>query len=180
MNVRKLLVFSGGMLFGFVLSSLLFLSSTVQQNLACAQTGLLSPPFQRWSPSGDRSYSPVEEIQDQNGWKSIHVFYGNQSHAIDESTIPEEYFHSNRWFSQFRQDEVVARLLKGKRNGFYIDLAANDAIRISNTYALEKYFGWKGLCLEPNPVYWSGLAYRNCEVVAAVVGATTIDRKRHV
>jgi hypothetical protein len=92
---------------------------------------------------------------------------------IDVSTIRNEYFHTTKWFSQLRQDELVYQLLRNKRNGYFVDLAANDAIRISNTFALEHYHGWDGIAIEPNPIYWPGLAYRNCTVVAAVVGQQT-------
>lgn len=109
------------------------------------------------------------------GWKSIHVFYGDESHLPDASDITAPYFKANKWFSQFRQDEVVSRLFHGKRGGYFIDLAANDAVRISNTYALETSYDWNGLCIEPNPVYWTGLSYRKCHVVAAIVGNKTME-----
>ena len=118
----------------------------------------------------------VTDIVD-DGWNMIHVFVGTKEskveHMIDASAIPNEYFHTTRWFSQLRQDELVYQLLRNKRNGYFIDLAANDAIRISNTFALEHYHGWDGIAIEPNPIYWSGLAYRNCTVVAAVIGQQT-------
>ena len=104
------------------------------------------------------------------GWSLIHVFIGNSSHIQHSSWIENRYFSAVRWFSQARQDEVVAALLKYKKGGYFIDLAANDPIKISNSYALETYYQWTGLCMEPNPAYWAGLAYRKCHVVAAVVG----------
>lgn len=33
--------------------------------------------------------------------------------------------------------------------GFYIEIGANDGVRLSNTLALELYFNWKGLLIEP-------------------------------
>lgn len=33
--------------------------------------------------------------------------------------------------------------------GFYIEVGANDGHRLSNTLALEIYFGWRGLLIEP-------------------------------
>ncbi|KAL3929126.1 MAG: hypothetical protein SGARI_004844, partial [Bacillariaceae sp.] len=76
---------------------------------------------------------------------------------------------------QYRQDELVSALLGNKRNGYFVDLAANDPVRISNTYALETHFDWDGLCIEPNPVYWAGLSYRKCQVVAAIIGERTME-----
>jgi hypothetical protein len=112
---------------------------------------------------------------DSDGWSLVHVFYGDSKHIVDNSAIPRDYFQHVRWFSQARQDEFVAKLLRYKRNGYFIDLAANDPVKISNTYALETHFGWTGLCLEPNPVYWAGLSYRTCHTVGAVVGSNTMQ-----
>ena len=109
-------------------------------------------------------------VEGKSGWKNIHVFYGDSKHIKDNSAVPNDYYDRVRWFSQARQDEVIAALLRNKTNGYFVDLASNDPVRISNTYALEKFYGWKGLCLEPNPVYWAGLSYRQCDVVGAVVG----------
>ena len=81
-----------------------------------------------------------------------------------------------QWFSQARQDELVIRLLRNKTNGYFVDLAANDAIHLSNTFALEKFYSWNGVCIEPNPRYWDNLSsYRNCTIVAAVVGARRME-----
>lgn len=116
-----------------------------------------------------------ETEREDVGWKNIHVFYGDESHLFDATGVPTPYFKANKWFSQYRQDEIVSRLFRDKRDGFFIDLAANDAVRLSNTYALETTFGWNGLCLEPNPIYWTGLSYRKCHVVAAIVGNRTME-----
>lgn len=107
--------------------------------------------------SNDREYG--------NGWHSVEVFYGKTDHL--ERMLPPD---QGEWFSQARQDELVATLLRGKRNGYFIDLAANDATILSNTYSLEKKLGWNGLCVEPNPIYWANLTYRDCQVVGAVAG----------
>lgn len=106
-----------------------------------------------------------------DGWDSINVFYG--STATFESTLPKDL----EWFSQAGQDEVVMSLLRNKTDGYFIDLAANDATHLSNTYILETKFHWKGLCIEPNPEYWENLVYRtNCKVVAAVVGNERMEQ----
>jgi hypothetical protein len=122
-----------------------------------------------------RRANSIEQPAQDSGWKTIHVFFGNQAHLADTTTLPTPYFQANQWFSQFRQDEIISRLFRNKRKGYFIDLAANDAVRISNTYALETSYGWSGLCLEPNSIYWSGLAYRKCDVVAAVIGGETME-----
>jgi hypothetical protein len=72
---------------------------------------------------------------------------------------------------------MVMSLLKNKTGGYFLDLAANDATHLSNTYVLERRFGWTGLCVEPNPMYWENLGFRDgCQVVAAVVGSTRMEQ----
>jgi hypothetical protein len=107
-----------------------------------------------------------------NGWHSVEVFYGKTDHL--ERMLPKNL----EWFSQARQDEAIITFLKGKRNGYFVDLAANDATVLSNTYSLEKKFGWTGLCIEPNPMYWANLTYRDCQVVAAIVGNQRMEEVR--
>lgn len=38
-----------------------------------------------------------------------------------------------------------------KKDGFYVEIGANDGIVSSNTYLLAKKYNWKGLLVEPNP-----------------------------
>lgn len=100
------------------------------------------------------------------GWHDIHVFYGDGKHL------------DKRGRSQCGQDDVVIGLLNQKRRGYFVDLAANDAVQLSNTYKLEMNHDWSGLCVEPNPQYWRGLSYRKCQVVAAVVGKYRMEEIR--
>jgi len=81
-------------------------------------------------------------------------------------------------YSQVGQDVLILKLVQkhvlsgGESGRYFIDLAANDAIELSNTFHLEQN-GWQGLCLEPNPIYWYGLsAFRNCLVLGSFVGGT--------
>ena len=165
-----------GTLLGFVASSLFFLclfdvSSLIETSSITASSRLLSPPFYKEILSvGKHEQSQRAANAQQDGWTSIEVFAGDKEHIVDASTIPSDYYKTTYWFSQLRQDYIVSSLLNFKRNGYFVDLAANDAIRISNTYALERNLDWTGLCIEPNPIYWSGLSYRQCQVVGAVVG----------
>lgn len=177
-NVQYI-TFAGGSLFGFVASSLIFLFHFHFESTGCSCSGLdvliTASSIKFNNLKGQPRKSSIHSSIENNGWKQINVFYGDQQHIADVTTLPKPYFEVNQWFSQYRQDEIVARLLNGKKNGFFVDLASNDAVRISNTYALETQLDWKGICLEPNPVYWGGLAYRKCEVVAAVVGNQTME-----
>jgi FkbM family methyltransferase len=51
--------------------------------------------------------------------------------------------------SQLFQDALVLFLLRGKRNGFFVEFGATDGINFSNTYLLESRFQWKGILAEP-------------------------------
>jgi Methyltransferase FkbM domain len=118
------------------------------------------------SSGSKKSSSLLREYGD--GWHSIEVFYGKTEYF--EQSYPQQ-----EWYAQVNQDIIVSRLLGEKSNGFFLDLAANHAVHISNTYALERNFNWTGLCMEPNPTYWYDLAHRNCQVVGAVVGEIRND-----
>lgn len=52
-------------------------------------------------------------------------------------------------YSQYQQDAIILDLLLGKRGGVFVDVGASDGISISNTYLLEKEYGWTGICVEP-------------------------------
>jgi hypothetical protein len=154
-------VFIGGVLMGFTISSFLWLisikwylqfssSSPLTSALLANQgaapfTPSALPPLHRWQNGLAQLH--IDGDTKNDGWKQIHVFYGSRSQISSASRIPDKYMAVNQWFSQYRQDEVVSRLLKGKRKGYFVDLASNDAIRISNTYALETFWDWNGLCL---------------------------------
>jgi FkbM family methyltransferase len=59
--------------------------------------------------------------------------------------------------SQVGQD-IFALLEKGfKRDGFFVEFGATDGIGHSNTYLLEKRFGWKGILAEPARVWHEAL-----------------------
>ena len=104
------------------------------------------------------------KITKEDGWHPIHVFYGDRS-ALTRANPDQKYF------AQVNQDKVILDLLGP--SGYFIDLAANDALEWTNTLALENQDpGWDGLCIEPNPVYWHGLSHRRCTVVGALMGET--------
>lgn len=58
--------------------------------------------------------------------------------------------HFRGSYSQFGQDTWVRAVLGEKRGGFFLDIGAFDGKSFSNTFLLEKKFGWKGICVEPS------------------------------
>ena len=56
----------------------------------------------------------------------------------------------NKYYSQCGQDKFLNEVIfKGKKNGIFIDIGANDGVTFSNTFFFEKELNWKGLCFEP-------------------------------
>lgn len=49
------------------------------------------------------------------------------------------------WKSQLGQDEFVAQTMHFKRNGTFADIGAGHPTEISNTFALERHLGWRGI-----------------------------------
>jgi hypothetical protein len=95
-----------------------------------------------------------------SGWVFPAVYIGR---------IPEPALDT-LWTSQVGQDKSVSLLFNYKTSGFFVDLAANDAVALSNTLTLEQQYGWRGVCIEANPRYYPMLYKRKCLVVQAAVG----------
>ena len=56
-----------------------------------------------------------------------------------------------RFYSQLGQDKwVIRRIFPGVHDGYFLDIGAAHAKRVSNSKALEN-IGWDGICIEPFP-----------------------------
>jgi hypothetical protein len=99
-------------------------------------------------------------------WKPVYVYRGGNFEAPKDE-----------WLGQVHQDKLIAWLTKNLTGGYFVDLASNDALDLSNTYMLERNLNWSGLCIEANPQYWHGLGtFRSCTVLGAVVGKTSNEK----
>jgi FkbM family methyltransferase len=52
--------------------------------------------------------------------------------------------------SQLTQDLFVLSCLDFKRDGYFVEFGATNGIDLSNTWLLEKEFGWNGILAEPS------------------------------
>ena len=81
----------------------------------------------------------------------------------DRDRYSAESLRKEGWASQNGQDKFVVALLKGRRDGCFVDIGAYDGQDISNTVYLERQLGWRGICVEPIPAIFEKLrAARNC------------------
>jgi FkbM family methyltransferase len=78
-----------------------------------------------------------------------------------------------RSLSQIGQDFwVFGEAFNGARSRYFVDIGAADGITESNTYLLEKRFGWSGICVEPDPRSYAKLARnRSCVCLNACADA---------
>lgn len=72
--------------------------------------------------------------------------------------------------SQLGQELWVLEKTGFKRGGFFVEFGATDGVLLSNTWLLEKEFGWRGICAEPNPEMFERLRRnRGCTVSDACI-----------
>jgi hypothetical protein len=116
---------------GFVVGFLVARTITVD-NASCLLPELLQAPS---LGTLNKVSSVAKSDKDMDiGWNSLHIYYGEQSPTHFEIIEP---------MSQVKQDEYVAAMLS-KKSGFFVDLAANDATYLSNTFTLERDYQWNG------------------------------------
>lgn len=109
---------------------------------------------------------------------------------IDSEVLPlkfKEFFCSNARFSrsQYGQDIFVLYMNQFHKigevgrnfSGFFVEFGATDGVNLSNSWMLEKYFGWTGILAEPARK-WKKHLFRNRKVLidnSCVYSETGID-----
>lgn len=79
--------------------------------------------------------------------------------------------------SQLGQDvHVLHEIYKGKRNGYFVEIGAYDGIEYSNTYLMEKDYGWKGVLVECNN-RWLPSIFQNRDCVFMPYAAYNEDNR---
>ena len=122
---------------------------------------------------------PLEEILEFQGFQRAlfdtitRIFSEHAKEYLAHENDSKEASPSRAFHAQLLQDSWVVSIFGGRRGGYFVDLAAHEAIALSNTLALERDYGWRGLCIEANHKHLRGLAFRNSTVVSAVVSNET-------
>jgi FkbM family methyltransferase len=76
--------------------------------------------------------------------------------------------------SQLQQDIFALIVSNFKSGGYFVEFGATDGITLSNTYSLEKNFGWNGILAEPARGWKSNLLRnRNAIIETRCVWSTT-------
>lgn len=59
--------------------------------------------------------------------------------------------------SQIGQDVFALYVLNWKKGGFFVEFGATNGVDLSNTYLLEKDYGWNGILAEPAKIWHKDL-----------------------
>jgi len=80
-------------------------------------------------------------------------YHAWSSLGILQSLNPEQAVKLMKWVSksrsQFAQDLYALSMTNFKRGGYFVEFGAANGVDNSNTYLLEKEFGWQGILAEP-------------------------------
>ena len=111
----------------------------------------------------DFFFSLVSTIQYQSGrlmkasfqTTTLHVF-GATEGGVSMISTGKQSFEQNdtagEWHGQVGQDFTIVQLYKEiehwKHPLYFVDLAANHPVLLSNTRALERDYNWKGVCID--------------------------------
>ncbi len=89
-------------------------------------------------------------------------------------TLEQAFAISDKAKSQLGQDVLAVSQLGINKSGFFVEFGATDGVSLSNTFLLEKEFGWKGILCEPAKQWHKELHLnRTCVVDTRCVYSST-------
>jgi FkbM family methyltransferase len=84
--------------------------------------------------------------------------------------------HVTQSRAQLLQDLFVLHHLGGRREGFFVEFGATNGVDLSNTFLLEKSYGWTGILAEPARCWHAQLREnRACSIDPRCVWSKTGD-----
>jgi FkbM family methyltransferase len=90
------------------------------------------------------------------GAAEVFSHYVRNGHQLENEKDLSDFlrFYSEHWMlsaSQWSQDIFVMFATHLKRNGQFLEIGGADGYTHSNTYSLERHWGWTGTLVEPDP-----------------------------
>jgi FkbM family methyltransferase len=76
----------------------------------------------------------------------------------DDAIFIRDLVGSEKNIAHIKQDLWILHETRGKRSGYFVEFGATDGIDGSNTYLLERDFGWTGILAEANPFWHKDLS----------------------
>jgi len=77
--------------------------------------------------------------------------------------------------AQLLQDIACLLVHSAKRGGYFVEVGVGDGVTISNTYLLEKHYGWEGLLVEPSRGFHDHIRVHRCARLDTRCAAGTND-----
>ena len=81
------------------------------------------------------------------------------------------------YLGQAQQDKFVLQILKGKKNGYFLEIGYNHPINISNSYLLETKYDWKGIMVEYDASFLNLYKTHRPNSIHVINDATQVDYK---
>jgi len=82
-----------------------------------------------------------------------------------------------KYNGQAEQDKYVLKVLKGKRNGFFVEIGSNEPEIINNSYLLETGYNWRGIMVEYEQKYLPLYQEHRPNSIHVINDATQINYK---
>lgn len=130
-----------------------------------AEASPLTPSTAARSPELLTVGAPVEFTVQQ---EAIHAL-ASAKRAVGDSLLADLAVtilqNARQSQAQLFQDVFALFFAESGRNGFFVEVGTGDGKLISNTYMLEKEWGWNGVVVEPNSAFWPALKkHRSCQI----------------
>jgi tetratricopeptide (TPR) repeat protein len=104
-----------------------------------------------------------------NNWKDPIVYHDTMYEYLKVKFEGSNKITQN--YSQCYQDMFVLSMIKGKKNGAFVEIGGGDPFYGNNTYLLEREFGWKGISIDIDPNLTE--AYKKARPTKVITGDAT-------
>ena len=101
------------------------------------------------------------------------AWYRHTIRNVPQLSISQERLKEEGYSSQYGQDKYINEtFFKGKQNGVFVDIGANDGVSLSNTVFFEKVLKFSENFTTPMDILYFGLS-----ILSICVGYYLINKK---